>query len=160
MPGLAHATRRAHRRENGSASRRLAGARPHPHSIRFFQRCEAECGYIHAGQRRRVKIIIQFKPAGDLPRHAGSSPAPSDLALHIQPEEGVSLRFVLRAGGVEMKFSYQYYFKVALSTGYETLLYDCMIGGASLFQRDARWPTMARDRRRYARRGRDGLAQS
>ena len=25
-----------------------------------------------------------------------------------------------------MKFSYQYYFKVALSTGYETLLYDCM----------------------------------
>jgi glucose-6-phosphate 1-dehydrogenase len=45
-----------------------------------------------------------------------------------------------------MKFNYQDDFKVALSTGYETLLYDCMIGDATLFQRAERWSTMARDR--------------
>jgi glucose-6-phosphate 1-dehydrogenase len=42
---------------------------------------------------------------------------------------------VLRVGGVEMKFNYQDYFNVALNTGYETLLHDCMMGDASLFQR-------------------------
>ncbi len=38
-------------------------------------------------------------------------------------------------GGVEMKFDYQDYFKAAPSTGYETLIYDCMIGDATLFKR-------------------------
>ena len=41
----------------------------------------------------------------------------------------------VRIGGVEMKFNYQDYFNVSSSTGYETLLYDCMVGDASLFQR-------------------------
>jgi len=34
-----------------------------------------------------------------------------------------------------MKFRYKDYFKVAPSTGYETLIYDCMIGDNILFQR-------------------------
>ena len=34
-----------------------------------------------------------------------------------------------------MKFDYRDYFRVAPSTGYETLLYDCMIGDATLFSR-------------------------
>ena len=34
-----------------------------------------------------------------------------------------------------MDFAYKTYFKVACETGYETLLYDCMIGDATLFQR-------------------------
>ena len=34
-----------------------------------------------------------------------------------------------------MKFSYSDYFKAAPSTGYETLIYDCMLGDATLFQR-------------------------
>ena len=38
-------------------------------------------------------------------------------------------------GGVAMKFDYQDYFKLAPSTGYETLIYDCMIGDATLFKR-------------------------
>ena len=37
-------------------------------------------------------------------------------------------------GGVEMKFDYRDYFKAAPSTGYETLVYDCMIGDATLFK--------------------------
>ena len=34
-----------------------------------------------------------------------------------------------------MDFAYRDYFKIAPSTGYETLIYDCMIGDATLFQR-------------------------
>jgi glucose-6-phosphate 1-dehydrogenase len=34
-----------------------------------------------------------------------------------------------------MDFAYKSYFKLAPDTGYETLLYDCMIGDATLFQR-------------------------
>jgi glucose-6-phosphate 1-dehydrogenase len=34
-----------------------------------------------------------------------------------------------------MNFAYKTYFKVAPNTGYETLIYDCMIGDATLFQR-------------------------
>ena len=34
-----------------------------------------------------------------------------------------------------MDFAYEAYFKMAPNTGYETLIYDCMIGDATLFQR-------------------------
>ena len=34
-----------------------------------------------------------------------------------------------------MDFAYKSYFDMAPSTGYVTLLYDCMIGDATLFQR-------------------------
>ena len=37
--------------------------------------------------------------------------------------------------GVEMRFNYKDHFNAAPSTGYETLIYDCMIGDATLFQR-------------------------
>ena len=38
-------------------------------------------------------------------------------------------------GAVEMDFDYSDYFGKVPSTGYETLLYDAMIGDATLFQR-------------------------
>src|SRR5260221_654813 len=41
----------------------------------------------------------------------------------------------IRIGGVGMTFRYKDYFDAAPSTGYETLIYDCMIGDAILFQR-------------------------
>ena len=34
-----------------------------------------------------------------------------------------------------MDFRYADYFKTAPSTGYETLIYDCLVGDATLFQR-------------------------
>jgi glucose-6-phosphate 1-dehydrogenase len=34
-----------------------------------------------------------------------------------------------------MDFAYKTYFKMAPNTGYETLIYDCMTGDATLFQR-------------------------
>jgi glucose-6-phosphate 1-dehydrogenase len=64
------------------------------------------------------------------------------LALRIQPNECIGLQFNVKMpgpsitiAGVNMTFKYQDYFDVAPSTGYETLIYDCMIGDAILFQR-------------------------
>jgi glucose-6-phosphate 1-dehydrogenase len=68
--------------------------------------------------------------------------APNVLVLHLQPDEGISLRFqakvpgpIVRTDGVEMDFSYADSFGKTPSTGYETLLYDAMCGDPTLFQR-------------------------
>jgi glucose-6-phosphate 1-dehydrogenase len=64
------------------------------------------------------------------------------MVLRIQPDEGIALEFAakrpgpsMRLSSVRMDFAYRGYFKIANNTGYETLLYDCMIGDATLFQR-------------------------
>jgi glucose-6-phosphate 1-dehydrogenase len=64
------------------------------------------------------------------------------LILSIQPDEGVTLQFNAKVPGptinladVAMTFKYKDFFEAAPSTGYETLIYDCMIGDALLFQR-------------------------
>jgi glucose-6-phosphate 1-dehydrogenase len=67
---------------------------------------------------------------------------PNWMILRIQPDEGISLQFAAKHPGptvklsnVDMDFAYKSYFDLAPNTGYETLLYDCMIGDATLFQR-------------------------
>jgi glucose-6-phosphate 1-dehydrogenase len=67
---------------------------------------------------------------------------PNWMILRIQPDEGIALEFAAKRPGpsvrlstVSMNFCYEDYFKMAPNTGYETLLYDCMIGDATLFQR-------------------------
>src|SRR4029077_12729195 len=67
---------------------------------------------------------------------------PNWMILRIQPDEGIALEFAakrpgpsVKLSGVTMDFDYRTYFNVASNTGYETLLYDCMIGDATLFQR-------------------------
>jgi glucose-6-phosphate 1-dehydrogenase len=40
---------------------------------------------------------------------------------------------MIRIDGVQMKFHYKDYFKAEPATGYETLIYDCMIGDNILF---------------------------
>ena len=67
---------------------------------------------------------------------------PNWMILRIQPDEGIALEFaakrpgpVVKLSNVSMDFAYKNYFKVAPNTGYETLIYDCMIGDATLFQR-------------------------
>ena len=103
--------------------------------------------YLRTGKRmaRRVtEIVIQFKRAPFmLFRKAGvEALATNQLVIRIQPDEGISLRFGTKVPGptmqqapVEMDFSYSDYFGAAPSTGYERLLYDCMIGDQTLFQR-------------------------
>src|SRR6266478_5627222 len=102
--------------------------------------------YLRTGKamaRRKTEIAIRFKQAPlalfrDTPVEKLT---PNWLALNIQPDEGVSLQFgakipgpLVRLGSVEMDFRYQDYFAAKPSTGYETLIYDCMIGDATLFQ--------------------------
>lgn len=59
-----------------------------------------------------------------------------------QADEGISLQFgakvpgmEVRLGAVNMDFLYKDYFQTQPSSGYETLIYDAMIGDATLFQR-------------------------
>ena len=94
--------------------------------------------------KRRTEISIRFKRAPLALFHevADAELVPNDLVLHIQPDEGVSLRFnakvpgqQFRLGDVDMEFEYGDYFQTEPRTGYETLLYDCMIGDATQFQR-------------------------
>jgi glucose-6-phosphate 1-dehydrogenase len=103
--------------------------------------------YLRTGKSlaaRRTEIVIQFKQAPyalfrDTPVEALD---PNYLIVHIQPNEGATLQFdakipgpIVRLGAVSMDFRYADYFKATPSTGYETLIYDCMIGDATLFQR-------------------------
>jgi glucose-6-phosphate 1-dehydrogenase len=69
-------------------------------------------------------------------------PRTNRLVVHIQPDEGISWRFaakvpgsVMKLGLVNMDFDYARDFGRSHSTGYERLLYDCMMGDATLFQR-------------------------
>jgi glucose-6-phosphate 1-dehydrogenase len=67
---------------------------------------------------------------------------PNWMILRVQPDEGIELAFAAKRPGptvrlstVSMDFAYKRFFNMAPNTGYETLLYDCMIGDATLFQR-------------------------
>ncbi|MDP9120780.1 MAG: glucose-6-phosphate dehydrogenase [Acidobacteriota bacterium] len=103
--------------------------------------------YLRTGKRlpRRVtEIAIQFKRAPFIlfRETPVEQLEPNVLVLHIQPEEGISLRFegkvpgpIMRLGQVRMAFQYEDYFGRTPETGYETLLYDCMAGDSTLFQR-------------------------
>ncbi len=64
------------------------------------------------------------------------------IVLHIQPDEGITLHFgakipgpLVKMGAVDMDFDYAEHFGETVSTGYERLLFDCMVGDATLFQR-------------------------
>ncbi|MGE3743835.1 MAG: glucose-6-phosphate dehydrogenase [Geminicoccaceae bacterium] len=103
--------------------------------------------YLRTGkalQARRTEIVIQFKqvPCTLAREWLGADRPPNLLVLRIQPDEGVSLRFEAKVPGpkvrlspVDMDFRYADYFETAPSTGYETLLYDSLIGDPTLFQR-------------------------
>jgi glucose-6-phosphate 1-dehydrogenase len=104
--------------------------------------------YLRTGKRlakRTTEIAIQFKsPPLCLFRNTTVSElVPNYLIMHIQPHEGISLQFgaktpgaLLQIGRVQMDFNYEDYFGHSPSTGYETLIYDCMVGDQTLFQRD------------------------
>ena len=103
--------------------------------------------YLRTGKAlksRRTEVAIKFKQAPfamfrDTPVERL---AQNFLVISIQPDECIGLQFnakvpgpAIAISGVGMTFKYQDYFDVAPSTGYETLIYDCMIGDAILFQR-------------------------
>jgi glucose-6-phosphate 1-dehydrogenase len=103
--------------------------------------------YLRTGKRlpkRVTEIAIQFKRAPFLLFRQTSVDrlTPNRLVLHLQPDEGISLSFgakipgpLVQLGSVDMNFNYKDYFNATPQTGYERLLYDCMMGDATLFQR-------------------------
>jgi glucose-6-phosphate 1-dehydrogenase len=103
--------------------------------------------YLRTGKAlpsKRTEVAIKFKQAP----FAMFRGTPVDrlsqnyLVIGVEPTEGITLQFntkvpgpTISIDGVEMKFRYKDYFKAEPSTGYETLIYDCMIGDNILFQR-------------------------
>ncbi|MGH9661167.1 MAG: glucose-6-phosphate dehydrogenase [Bryobacteraceae bacterium] len=102
--------------------------------------------YIRTGKRlpKRVsEIAIHFN---DAPHSVfglnGHAVSPNLLILRIQPEEGISLRFLSKQPGpgmklrpVSMDFNYGSSFGERSPTAYETLLLDAMQGDATLYTR-------------------------
>ncbi|WP_298254367.1 glucose-6-phosphate dehydrogenase [Bradyrhizobium sp.] len=103
--------------------------------------------YLRTGKAlgiKRTEVAIKFKQAPfamfrDTPVDRLSQ---NYLVIAIEPTEGITLQFntkvpgpVINIDGVEMKFRYKDYFQAEPTTGYETLIYDCMIGDNILFQR-------------------------
>jgi glucose-6-phosphate 1-dehydrogenase len=102
--------------------------------------------YLRMGKRlpkRATEIAIQFK---DVPhrlfRDSATDPEPNLLAMRIQPDEGIMLRFGAKVPGlgvdirnVTMDFTYGSAFQVDSPDAYETLILDALLGDASLFTR-------------------------
>ena len=103
--------------------------------------------YLRTGKRmakRHTEIAVQFRRAPfqifrDTAIHKLQT---NRLVIQIQPDEGMSLSFgakipgaQLKLGSVNMSFDYSKWFGTEAYTGYEVLLYDCMLGDATLFQR-------------------------
>jgi glucose-6-phosphate 1-dehydrogenase len=103
--------------------------------------------YLRTGKRlpeRVTEVAIQFKRVPFI-LFRGTSVGrlrTNRLILRIQPNEGITLNFGAKIPGMEMQlgpvsmdFNYEDYFGCQPTTGYERLLYDCMNGDQTLFQR-------------------------
>ena len=102
--------------------------------------------YLRTGKRlpkRATEIAIQFKEVPHrLFRESHTDPDPNLLAIRIQPDEGIMLRFGAKVPGlgidvrsVTMDFTYGSAFTVDSPDAYETLILDALLGDASLFTR-------------------------
>jgi len=127
--------------------------------------------YLRTGKRlpkRATEIAVQFKrPPLMLFRGATSEPEPNLLALRIQPDEGILLRFAakvpelgLDVRNVNMDFTYGSSFATEAPDAYETLILDAMLGDASLFTRtdevEAAWDIVTPIERAWAASAPDG----
>jgi glucose-6-phosphate 1-dehydrogenase len=106
--------------------------------------------FVRSGKRlakRDTRIVIQFRrPPLLLFRGAGLQDIePNRLEMLIQPEEGIVIRMKAKRPGpmvlenVKLDFSYSDFGPQPPATGYERLLYDCMVGDSTLFHR---WDTV------------------
>ncbi|MDF9865264.1 glucose-6-phosphate 1-dehydrogenase [Methylorubrum pseudosasae] len=93
---------------------------------------------------RRTEIAVHFKPTPlTLFRGAdGGDLAPNVMRLRIDPAPGSATRFNVKRPGpqmhlaaIETGFCYGDFFDPAPTVGYESLIYDCMMGDPTLFQR-------------------------
>jgi glucose-6-phosphate 1-dehydrogenase len=103
--------------------------------------------YLRSGKRlarRRTEIVVEFRrpPLLLLDRVAMGEIEANRLVLHIQPDEGIELQIKAKRPGptvrietVKLDFSYADFGETSAATGYERLLYDCLVGDSTLFHR-------------------------
>lgn len=102
--------------------------------------------YLRTGKRlakRESEIAIQFRQVPFLMFQSAAKQVNNNvLALRIQPDEGISMRFEVKTPGnslrtrsVDMDFRYASAFGQANADAYGRLLIDCMLGDQSLFTR-------------------------
>ena len=105
--------------------------------------------YLRTGKRmpgRYTEILVQYRHAPNMMFRESLTNdrdlAPNRHVLRIQPNEGLDLEINAKVPGtlpklstVKMDFNYEDYFGHSLNTGYETLIYDCLIGDQTLFKR-------------------------
>jgi glucose-6-phosphate 1-dehydrogenase len=130
--------------------------------------------YLRSGKRmskRASEIAIQFRRVPHLLFRdcATQRIDPNLLIIHLQPDEGMSLQFSAKLPGplmkiqpVTMNFRYGEAFGASPPTAYETLLLDCMLGDATLFNRqdavDLAWQLVDPILARWKADGERGLA--
>ncbi len=130
--------------------------------------------YLRTGKAlatKRTEVAIKFKEAPFTMFRSTTVDRLSQnyLVIGIEPVEGITLQFNTKVpgpsitiDGVEMKFQYKDYFHAAPSTGYETLIHDCMIGDNILFQRadsvEAGWRAVQPFLDAWRKAGDNGLA--
>jgi glucose-6-phosphate 1-dehydrogenase len=111
--------------------------------------------YVRTGKRlasRRTDVVVHFKrtPQALFARAPQQDIKNNQIALRIQPDEGISIGFAakrpgdeLRAIAVEADFSYAQSFEGKMPSAYATLLLDVMHGDPTRFTRrdevDAEW---------------------
>src|ERR1017187_3244401 len=102
--------------------------------------------YVRTGKRlpkRVTEIAIHFNQAPlAIFDGGGRESSPNLLILRIQPEEGISLKFLSKRPGagvelrpVSMDFNYGSSFGERSPSAYETLLLDAIVGDATLYTR-------------------------
>ena len=104
--------------------------------------------YLRSGKalwRRGTEILVQLKKAPEVifrETPAMERLESNQLIFHIQPDQEIEVRFQAKHPGpsmnlqkVNMRFDYREAFQAARATGYEVLLYHCMLGDAMLFSR-------------------------
>jgi len=103
--------------------------------------------YLRTGKRlvsKDTEIAITFKkvPHSMFISIGLDDMPPNELALKIQPKEGISLSFQAKRPGskvcmgtLNMSFSYESVFGVDVPEAYQRLLLDCMVGDQTLFTR-------------------------
>ncbi|MEH3106220.1 MAG: glucose-6-phosphate dehydrogenase [Sphingomonas fennica] len=103
--------------------------------------------YLRTGKAMRARdteIVVQFKdPPMEVFRGSAIDRLPPNrLVIQIQPDEGISFSMAAKVPGpvvavqpVTLDFHYRDHFELGKRTGYETLLYDVLIGDQTLYQR-------------------------
>jgi glucose-6-phosphate 1-dehydrogenase len=120
--------------------------------------------YVRVGKRlprRETTIAIQFKRAPHPLFTQSDGLRPNTLAIHVQPDEGISLGIGAKVPGqgmtvrtVNMDFLYGGAFRTGLPEAYERLILDALRGEATLFTRadeiEEQWRLVDSVRERWA----------